>query len=229
MSKKEMAVIPASGFAFLAQLRKHNNREWFNAHKDVYQQELQHMENFAAALLAKLNTHDVIETASGKQALMRIYRDTRFSHDKTPYKTHWSGHFTRATAQRRGGYYFHIEEGNTFIAGGFRGPAADDLKRVRDDIAFDATPLRKILKQKTFVEYFGMLRGEQLKNAPKGFPADHEAVDLLRYKQYLVRRDFTDAQVLADNFLEEANKTFKAMRPFLDYMSDALTVDGNGE
>lgn len=229
MSKKDTVIIPASGFAFLAQLRKHNNREWFDAHKNVYLQELLHLENFAAALLAKLNTHDVIETASGKQALRRIYRDTRFSQDKTPYKTHWSGHFTRATAQRRGGYYFHIEEGNTFIAGGFFNPVADDLKRVRNDIAFDATPLRKILKQKTFVEYFGTLRGEQLKNAPKGFPADHEAVDLLRYKQYLVRRNFTDEEVLAGTFLEEASKTFKAMRPFFDYMSDVLTMDGNGE
>ncbi|SFW88776.1 DUF2461 domain-containing protein [Chitinophaga sancti] len=228
MAKQSQVILPASGFDFLQKLKKNNNREWFNENKTVYQQELQHIENFAEALLAKLNTHDLIETPSGKKSLYRIYRDTRFSNDKTPYKTHWSGSFKRATKQRRGGYYFHIEQGNSLVAGGFFGPVPADLKLIRDDISFDPAPLQKILKSKLFTSTFGQLEGEQLKTAPKGYPADHEAIDLLRFKQYLLIRRFTDEEVLEASFIEEANKTFKAMRPFFDYMSEVLTSNGNG-
>lgn len=229
MAKQSQVIIPATGFEFLQKLKKNNNREWFNEHKTAYQQELQHIENFAEALLAKLNAHDVIETPSGRKSLYRIYRDTRFSQDKTPYKTHFSGSYKRATKQRRGGYYFHIEQGNSFVAGGFFGPVPADLKLIRDDIAFDPGPLQKIIKSKGFTSTFGQLEGEQLKTAPKGYAADHEAIDLLRFKQYLLIRRFTDEEVLAASFLEEANKTFKAMRPFFDYMSEVLTSNGNGE
>ncbi|HVI46376.1 MAG TPA: DUF2461 domain-containing protein [Chitinophaga sp.] len=220
--------IHTSGFEFLQTLKKNNNREWFNDNKTVYQQELVSVEAFADALLALLNSHDVIETPSGKQSLLRIYRDTRFSKDKTPYKTHWSGGFRRAAKYRRGGYYFQLEPGNTFVGGGFWAPVADDVKRIREDIAFDPTPLRKILSAKPFVSTFKTLQGEQLKKTPRGFDADHEAADLLRYKQYLLIRNFSDEEVLSDNFLKEADKTFRAMRPFLDYMSDVLSTDPNG-
>ena len=229
MAKKGQPVIHQSGLDFLNLLKHHNNRDWFNEHKSLFQQELQLVEDFAEALLQKLGKHDLIETLSGKKSLYRIYRDTRFSHNKIPYKTHWSGSFKRATKQRRGGYYFHIEQGNSFIAGGFFGPEAADLKLIRDDIAFDAAPLRKILKSKSFVSMFGALEGEQLKSAPKGFAIDHEAIDLLRYKQFLMIRKFSDEEVLKASFLEEADNTFKAMRPFLDYMSEVLSMDGNGE
>lgn len=229
MAKKGQPVIHQSGFEFLNLLKQNNNRDWFNEHKPVFQQELQLVEEFAEALLEKISKHDLIETPSGKKSLYRIYRDTRFSHNKIPYKTHWSGSFKRSTKQRRGGYYFHIEEGNSFIAGGFFGPEAADLKLIRDDIAFDAAPLRKILKSKSFVAMFGKLEGEQLKSAPKGFAIDHEAIDLLRYKQFLLIRKFSDEEVLSSSFLDEADKTFIAMRPFLNYMSEVLSMDGNGE
>ncbi|MCW3465836.1 DUF2461 domain-containing protein [Chitinophaga nivalis] len=220
--------IPASGFDFLATLKENNNRDWFNAHKEVFLQEQAQVAVFAEALLAGLNTHDQIETPSGKQSLHRIYRDTRFSSDKTPYKTNWSGGFRRATKYRRGGYYYHFEPGNSFIVGGFWGPSAGDLKRVRDDIAFDAAPLRKIINSPGFTANFKTLEGEQLKSAPKGFDKDHEAIDLLRYKQYLLIRRFPDKVVLSPQFLKEAGLTFEAMRPFFDYMSEVLTTDING-
>jgi uncharacterized protein (TIGR02453 family) len=220
--------IHPSGFAFFNKLKKNNNREWFNAHKEEYLQELRLMEAFADGLLGHLNSHDLIETPSGKSALYRIYRDVRFSGDKTPYKTKWSGYFRRATPYRRGGYYFNIEQGNSFIAGGFWGPAPQDLKLIRDDIAFDDAPLRKIIKSKSFITLFGELKGEQLKTAPKGFGADHKAIGLLRYKQFLLMRPFSDKEVLGKSFLKEASLTFKAMRPFFDYMSEVLTTDSNG-
>ncbi|MFT3705913.1 MAG: DUF2461 domain-containing protein [Agriterribacter sp.] len=115
-------IFPASGIAFMQQLKKNNNREWFNEHKKDYLKEQQLVAGFADVLLMELSKHDVIETESGKKSLHWIYRDVRFSQDKTPYRTAWSGSFRRATKYRRGGYYFHIEAGKSFIAGGFMGP-----------------------------------------------------------------------------------------------------------
>lgn len=220
--------LPASCFEFLKQLKKNNNRDWFNNHKDTYIAELAHLEAFADALLIEMNKHDVLETETGKKSLFRIYRDTRFSKDKIPYKTHFSGSFKRATKLRRGGYYFHIEPGGSFLGGGFWAPEPKDLKRIRDEIAYDDAPLRKILKSKSFVDTFGSIEGDKVQNAPKGFPADHPAIDLLRYKQFLLVRKFTDKEVLSPDFLKQVNDTFKRMRPFFDFMSQTLTTDENG-
>jgi len=225
---KTFPTIPPSALDFLKKLKKNNNRDWFNKNKDHFLEQQKLIEVFADSLLNELNTHDLIETPSGKKSLHRIYRDTRFSKDKTPYKNNWSGSFSRATKLRRGGYYFHIEPGNSLIAGGFWAPNTEDLKRVRDEIAYDANPLRKILKSKSFVSTFGSLQGEKLITSPKGFDAGNDAIDLLRYKQFLLIRNFSDQEVLSNNFLKEASKTFKNMRPFFDFMSGVLSVDANG-
>ncbi|MFT3911667.1 MAG: DUF2461 domain-containing protein [Ferruginibacter sp.] len=226
---KQTSASLSSPVSFLKKLKKNNNREWFNAHKNEFINEQKIIAAFADLLLIELNKHDVIETASGKKSLHWIYRDIRFSKDKTPYKTNWSGSFRRATKFRRGGYYFHIEPGNSFIAGGFWGPNPQDLKRIRDDVSFDPSPLRKILKSKSFISTFGKLQGEQLKTTPKGFDANDEAIELLRYKQFLVMKKFSDEEVLSKNFIKEASNTFKYMRPFFDYMSGVLSTDSNGE
>jgi len=225
---KPQSTIPASSLEFLNLLKENNNRDWFNANKGEFLLQQAHIETFADLLLAELNKHDLIETPSGKKSLHRIYRDTRFSKEKIPYKTNWSGSFSRATTLLRGGYYFHIEPGNSFLGGGFWGPNPEDVKRIRDDISFDAAPLRKILGSKTFVETFEYLHGEQLKTTPKGFDAENEAIDLLRYKQYILIKRFSDQEVLSRAFLKDANQTFVNMRPFFDYMSELLTSDING-
>jgi uncharacterized protein (TIGR02453 family) len=220
--------IEASSLKFLELLKKNNNRDWFNDHKDLFTAAQSNVEGFAEALLGELNLSDLIETPSGKKSMHRIYRDTRFSNNKTPYKINWSGGFTRATKLRRGGYYFHIEPGNSFMGGGFWNPNPQDIKRIRDEIAFDATPLRKILKSKSFISTFGELQGEQVKTAPKGFDINNEAIDLLRYKQFLLMKPFTDKEVLDPSFVKQAAQVFKNMRPFFDYMSEILTTDING-
>ncbi len=216
--------IPKSTFTFLKDLRKNNERNWFNENKERYQTAQDQFKGFAANLLDAMSHHDEIE----KMRTHRIYRDIRFSKDKTPYKSHLSGGMSRATKWRRGGYYFHIEPGNSFAGGGFWGPNSADLKRIRIEIAADDKPLRKILASASFKKHFGSLQGDTLKTAPKGFPKDHPAVDLLRYKQYLLVHHFTDQEVLDAKFCQKLNKTFKAMRPFFDYMSDVLTTDENG-
>jgi len=220
--------IKPSNLEFLKLIKKNNDRDWFNKHKERYLTELQNIELFADALLIEMNKHDVIETVSGKKSLHRIYRDVRFSKDKTPYNSHWGGSFKRATKLRRGSYYFHLAPGNSFVAGGFWGPEPSDLKRIRDEFAYDAKSFRSILKNKNFIKTFGALKGEQIKTSPKGFNADDEAIDLLRYKQFLLIKKFTDKEVLSSNFVKTVNTTFMAMRPFLNYMSETLTTDVNG-
>lgn len=224
-----MGYITNENLKFLKSLAKNNDRDWFADHKDEYQKHHEVMISFADELLSKMNQHDNIETVSGKKSLQRIYRDVRFSKDKSPYKTHWGGGFKRATKLLRGGYYYHIQpDGGSFIGGGFWGPNKEDLLRIREDIASDASDLREIITSPEFVDTFGELQGEQLKSAPKGFDKEHADIDLLRYKQFLIGKHFTDKEVLAGDFIDRANDTFKKMRPFFDYMSDVLTTDSNG-
>lgn len=222
-------MIQQSTLDFLAKLQANNNREWFQANKAVYEKAHQNTIAFADSLLEKMRIHDNIETASGKASLFRIYADTRFSKDKAPYKTHFGIRFSRATAKLRGGYYFHLEPGNSFMAGGFFSPNPDDLKRIREDISFNYEDWYEILSGSQFTETFGELRGDGVKTAPKGFDKDHPAIELLRKKQFILRHSFTDSEVLQPNFAEKLDETFRQLRPFFDYMSEVLTTDANGE
>ena len=129
----------------------------------------------------------------------------------------------------RGGYYLHIEPGGSFVGGGFWEPNASDLNRIRKEFEMDDEEIRTIVADETFKKVFGGLKGEELKTAPKGFDKTHPAIDLIRKKQYLLTRNFSDIEVLAPNFQEEVLATFKAMRPFFDYMSEVLSTDLNGE
>lgn len=221
-------VIEKGSIDFLKALKKNNDREWFSKQKDKYLTAHVNMIGFASILLAEMNKHDNIETASGKDSLFRIYRDVRFSKEKTPYNTHWNGGFRRATKKLRGGYYFHIEPGKSCVVGGFWGPDAKDLQRIRQDIDINYKDWEKLLSGKTLVATFGGMTGDQLGTAPRGYPKDHPGINLLRYKQFLLKHDFTDAEVLSPDFPRKASDTFKKMRPFLDFMSEILTTDVNG-
>jgi len=222
------AIIKKDSLDFLTDLSKNNNREWFNTCKDRYLTARDNIIDFADALLVEMNKHDQIETPSGKRSVFRIYRDVRFAKDKTPYNNHWSGVFKRATKKLRGGYYFRIESGNSGLVGGFWGPDTDDMKRIRQDIDANPDTWRELLGNKTLVETFGTLYGEQLGSAPRGYAKDHPAIDLLRYKQFMLRHLFTDEEVLSPDFVYKVNDVFKKMRPFLDFMSEVLTTDANG-
>jgi len=213
-----------SVFKFLKKLGKNNNRDWFAKNKPVYQDAHEHFKAFAAELNAAMGAYDNIE----KMKLFRIYKDVRFSKDKTPYKTSFSGGFSRATKKLRGGYYFHLEPGNSMVGGGFWKPESHDLKRIREEIAADDKPLRKIINSAAFKKHWGAIEGDQVKTAPKGFAKDHPAIDLLRYKSFVVTHQFTDKEVCSPGFAKEVMKYFKTTRPFFDYMSDVLTTDSNG-
>jgi len=218
------AVIEKSTLKFLKNLRVNNNREWFAEHKPTYQIALENVKVVLEDIKNEISHHDEIES----HKLYRIYRDVRFSKDKTPYKSSFSAGFTRATKWKRGGMFLSISPGNSLAAGGFWNPNPKDLKRIRQEIAADDSYLRKIISRKGFKDNFGELQGDQVKSAPKGYKKDHSAIDLLRYKQFLVYRHFTDKEVTSATFTKEVSKTYKAMRPFFDYMSDVLTTDENG-
>ncbi len=224
-----MAYITAQTLNFLQDLKANNQKSWFEQNRDRYEQSQAEMTRFAEEVMRLMAGFDVLETQSGKKSLYRIYRDIRFSKDKTPYKTFRSGYFRRSGAERRGGYVFHIEPENTYISGGFYGPNKEDLRLIRQQIAQDAQPLRSVLAAAPFREYFGKMLGEQLKTAPQGFDKAHPEIDLLRYKQFIIQHDFTNEEVLAADFEEKVAKGFSKMLPFFQAMTEYLTTNLNGE
>ncbi len=217
--------IEKSTITFLKALEKNNDREWFHDHKNQYVLAQDNMKEVASKIQSALNKKDEIADAR----VFRIYRDVRFSKDKSPYKNNLGIHFTRATALRRGGYYLHIQPGGSFAGGGFWAPNTDDLKRIREEFAFDAKPIRKIIAAKKFVNYFGEIRGEELKTAPSGFDKNHPDIDLIRKKSFTIMRSFKDKEVLDVGFIKEVILTFEAMRPYFDYMTEILIHDKNGQ
>ena len=218
-------MLQSSIFHFLHQLKENNNREWFASNKKAFQVEEQLAKAFFMAVYADLEKIDNLD----KMQVFRIYRDVRFSKDKSPYKNHFSVGFNRSKPLLRGGMYLHIEDNASFVGGGFWEPNTPDLFRIRKEIEVDASELRAIISEENFQKYFKTLQGEELKTAPKGFDKTHPAIDLLRKKQFLLTRKFSNDEVLSANFKDEVIASFKAMRPFFDYMSDVLNTDLNGE
>ncbi|MDR2237829.1 MAG: DUF2461 domain-containing protein [Chryseobacterium sp.] len=212
-------------FEFLKNLRKNNNREWFAGHKTEYDSIVKENKVFFNKIYAELQESDSLKGIH----IFRIYRDVRFSKDQTPYKTNFGAGYSRSKPMLRGGYYIQLEPGNSFVGGGFWGPEAKDLLRIRKEFEISTTEIEKITSDKTFVKYFGSLHGDSVKTAPRGFDKDHPAIDLIRKKQFVVMRKFTDQEVLSDDFQKETVLTLLAMRPFFDYMSEVLTTDLNGE
>lgn len=217
-------IIEKSSLKFLKDIKKNNNRDWFKENKDTFIVANDNMKMFLEGLKTEMNKFDEIE----KTKLFRIYRDVRFSKDKTPYNYHFSMSMNRAGAHRRGGYYLRITPGDSVVVCGFFGPESKDMKLIRGHIAQDDKPLRKVLASKKIKDMFNGLDGETVKTAPKGFSKDHPAIDLLRHKQLFLKRHFTDKEVLDKSFIKEVVKTFKNVQPFFNYMTEILTHDLDG-
>lgn len=217
--------ITKSTLQFLKELKKNNNREWFTEHKSTFKIHETEVKAFLNGVTELMRSHDEIE----KLKVFRIYRDVRFSKDKTPYKYNFSGSMTRAGQERRGGYYIHIQPKGSFIAAGFWNPEKEDLLRIRKEWEVDASDFRDILNDKDFKSIWGDLTGEELKTVPKGFDKEDANIDLIRKKQFIFVKNFTDAQVTSPNFGENINEAFKAIRPYFDLMSNVLTTNLNGE
>ena len=213
-------------FEFLKQLAQNNNKAWFDENRPRYEKVKKSIRGSFDRVFTMLKTHDDVD----HMQVFRINRDIRFSADKTPYKNHMSVHFRRRKPELRGGYYLHIEPNNkSFIAGGFWAPSKEDMLRIRQEFELDAAPMRKIMAQQSFQKVFGSVQGESLSTAPKGFDKSHADIDLIRMKNWYFETYFTDDEVLAPDFIERIDDTFRLFRPFFDYMSDVLTTDLNGE
>lgn len=232
---------PSKAATFMRELQRHQDRDWFKDNKHRYEDAKAEVEAFAKTVHDALAEHDELEPPK-RSPITRIYRDTRFSKDKTPYKRFWGGGPDRLGKDRRGGYYWHVEPGGiktwedvvggeAFVGGGFWAPERDDLRRIREELAADHVAFREMLAAEPVAERFpgGLHAGEMLKTAPRDYPKDHPAIDLLRHKNYVLLRHFDRRQVASADFSDEVVRTFVAMRPFLDYMTDALTTDANGQ
>ena len=212
--------------SFLKKLKKNNNREWFAEHKSEFKEIQANVKDFYENLKEELNTHDEIE----KLKMFRIYRDIRFSKDKTPFQYHFAGSFARAGSRLRGGYYLRIRpDGESFMACGFWQPEKEDLFRIRKELELDATEFKKIINEKSFKKAWGELKGEELKTAPKGFDKEHEHIELIRKKGYIFTHEFSDSEVTSKTFFDDVSTRFRAIRPFFNLMSDILTTNLNGE
>ncbi|WP_282135872.1 DUF2461 domain-containing protein [Seonamhaeicola maritimus] len=219
-------IVPKSALDFFKKLEKNNNRDWFNERKKEFKSIEADVKGVYNSIFETLNTHDEID----KMKMFRIYRDVRFSKNKLPYKTHFGGSFHRTKPKLRGGYYLHLQPNNeSFIATGFWEPAPADLLRIRKEFEMDDSEIREILANKKFNSIWGdTFVGDEVKTAPKGFSKEHKAIDLIKKKQYIFIKKFTDKEVLSAGFIDDVNASFKAIRPYFDYMSDVLTTDLNG-
>jgi uncharacterized protein (TIGR02453 family) len=221
-----MAQISKSSNTFLKALAKNNNREWFADHKQEFKEHEKDVKLFFQAVLEKLATTDDIEAYK----MMRIYRDVRFSKDKTPYKARFAGSFKRSSERLRGGYFLNLEPGNCAVGGGFYGPNPVDLLRIRKEFELDASEINEILADKKFKKVFpNGIQGDGVKTAPRGFDKNNEAIELIKKKQFYVMKSFTDTEMTSDKFVDEVINVFVTLRPFFDYMSEVLTTNLNGE
>ncbi len=230
---------PSKASTFIRQLQQNNDRDWFKANKDQYDRALEEVKAFAKTIHDGVAQHDVL--VQDKSPVMRIYRDTRFSKDKTPYKRYWGGGLEREGKQRRGGYYWHVEPGGiksweefdgnaeAFVGGGFWAPEREDLARIREELAVDHVAFRQLLATSAVAKSFdGLHQGDKLKTSPRDYDKDHPAIDLLNHKSFVLMRNFSKKEVAADDFSDQVVQAYLNMRPFLDYMSNVLTTDSNG-
>jgi len=213
-------------FFFLKSLKKHNNRPWFKENITNFRAAETNVKLLYSELYNELNQVDSID----KFKVFRIYRDVRFSLNKTPYKTHFSGSFHRTKPDLRGGYYLHLAPNNeSFIATGFWNPNKEDLFRLRKEFETDSEELRAIIDNLSFKAVWGHLEGDELRSAPRGFDKQDQNIDLIRKKQFIFSKKYTDKQVQSDRFILDVIDSFKAIRPYFDYMSSVLTTNLNGE
>lgn len=220
-----MSTISPEVFSFLSELAQNNNKPWFEGEKDRFKECQNAFKSFVTEVKIGMEKKDQIE----KSKVFRIYRDVRFSKDKTPYKSHFAASFSRLGAERRGGYYLHLKPGESFLAVGFWDPNKEDILRIRKEFELDVSELEEILAGEELKNIWGNLQGEQLKTAPKGFDREHPNIEFLRYKQFIFTRKFSDKEVLKPSFSDEVVRSYEAIRPFFDYMSDVLTTNLNGE
>lgn len=209
---------------FLKDIKRNNNREWFEKNKPRYLAAKLQFEDFLEALHTELITFDGSLAGLNPRKLgFRIYRDVRFSKDKVPYKINMGAGFSPGGKMiQEPGYYIHLEPGNSFVAGGFYMPDPVKLSAIRQEIDYNTTSFLKILSDRKFKKYFTRLDDfDKLKTAPKGYPKDHPQIDFLKHKSFIVSHYFSDEQVKDKKFVKRVAETCKAIKPLNDFLAEA--------
>ncbi|MNQ25369.1 hypothetical protein D3C85_385890 [compost metagenome] len=215
---------------FLDDLKKNNNRDWFQDNKKRYEIFKKDYHQLVSDFLDVMKPLDPsLELLEVKNCTFRINRDIRFSKDKSPYKAHlgvWMS--TGAKGANRAGYYVHIEKGASFIAGGFYSPESEDLKKVRKEIAFFHDDLEAILADKNFKKEFGSLdinETNSLKSMPRGYEKDHPAIEFLKLKSFTATQKYDITEVTQKDFVAKMSKKLIALKPLNEFINRALDTD----
>ena len=206
--------------SFLKKLEKNNNRVWFEEHREEYETALGRFEEFVAAVITEISAFDDLDGVTPKDCLFRIYRDVRFSKDKTPYKTAMAASIGAGGRKSKGfPYYLHVQPGNhSMLAGGWHDPSSEQLAKWRAAVDKGVSTLKTIIGKKEFVAAFGGLAGEKLARVPRGYAVDHTEHELLRLKEIAVMHMVTDKDLVSSSVVQESAAVFKTMKPFLDYL-----------
>lgn len=207
-------------FQFLSLLKDNNKREWFNENKDLYVEAQDNILQFLEELIDEISTFDEdILKISPKKALFRIYRDVRFSLDKSPYKKHFGAGLGFGKGGRISGYYLHVEPGNSFIAGGVYSPDKEILKKLRLNISGNSDEFIAIINDKQFQKFFTDLSQEdKLKRIPQGFDKDDAMAEYLKLKSFVVRYPLNDIVLMKNDSIKNLSEICKAIKPLNDFI-----------
>lgn len=213
---------------FLTDLQMNNNREWYHANKARYREAQEMFLDEAQAIIDRLQPHDpsLLGLTAG-EAAFRIYRDVRFSKDKTPYKTHFGAFMAQGGRKSdRGGYYIHVSNDDPFLAAGVYSPPKEALRAIRQEIVFRPAEINTIIAEKEKLGY-SMYEEDKLKRGPKGFSDEGPFTELLKYKHILLSRNLDTQELLTENFAEKISEHFIQLVPLNNYLNTALDFAGN--
>ncbi len=213
-----------STFQFLSQLALNNNREWFNDNKNLYLDAQNNVIDFVENLIQEIGKfNEEVLKLDAKKSLFRIYRDTRFSKDKSPYKTNFGASLGIGKGSQKAGYYLHIEPGKSFIGAGIYQPDAETLKKIRKEISFSGNEFLSVINKKTFKANFLKLHDEdRLKKIPQGFEKDDPMAEYLKLKNFIVIKNLTDKEITDKNAVKNLASYFKSTQPFNDFLNSAV-------
>jgi uncharacterized protein (TIGR02453 family) len=218
-----MPQINKSTLSFLSDLKFHNERDWFHANRKRYDAARLNFETFVQAVIYEVTLFEpILKGLEAKSCIFRINRDIRFSNDKSVYKTNFGAFIVRGgrkNGDKFPGYYFHVEPGGSFVAGGAYIPPAPWLASIRERIDEEGDKLVKIINQNDFVRFFGGIEGDKVKTTPKGYSKDHPYIELLKYKSILADMAIPDKVLTSEGCFELVVSAFRAMKPLNDFLT----------
>ena len=217
---------PREGIDFLRRLKRNNNRNWFEKHKAEYESDVKlPMQSLIASLQPYFESFAPQFDINPKRSLFRIYRDIRFSKDKTPYKTHVAAHFVlrgKPKGIEGSGFYLHIEPGEIFLGGGIYMPGSDQLKAIRRAIVEKSAEFLDVIRDKAFIKRFKQIEGEKLQRVPRGYDPAHPLAEWLKLKQFFVGVEWKEERCLKKKFVNEIAEVYEEAAPFVTFLNDAL-------